>query len=96
MALVIGVPEGGAFYVGDTRCEIVDMRDEHHFRVRVVEPFMNREFEVTDKSQVEILPDVWVSAGDVRSGLASLAIEAPRSVKILREKLYVRDSQDSH
>ena len=89
MALVIGVGEGGSFYVDETKCTVESMRDEQHFKIRVFHPFFENLFEITDKIQVEILPEVLVSAGPVRPGLASLAIDAPRHMTILRERLYV-------
>lgn len=72
------------------QCIVEDMRDEQHFRIRVLTSFFEEIYDVTDKKQVEILPEVMVSAGPVRPGLASLAIEAPRHKTILREKLFER------
>lgn len=89
MALVIGVREGGTFRVGDVRCTVEELRDEQHFKIKVHEEFFTKVYEVTSMSQVEIMPKVFVSAGkDKWPGMASLSIEAPKHITILRERLY--------
>lgn len=89
MPLVIGVPDGGSFRVGNTQCTVEELRDEQHFKVVVHTEFFTKVFEISAMARVEILPDVFVSAGkDKWPGLASLAIDAPKNVTILREKLW--------
>lgn len=80
------------FYVDDVRVELLDMNGPNKFRLKVHAPALNSIYTITDKTATQILPGVRVSAGDnVRDGQVKVVIEAPRSVKLLRGKLY--DSQ---
>jgi hypothetical protein len=90
MALSIGVAEGSAFRVGETRVRVSRLMANGDFTVTVEESAMDREFRVTSSVRQEILPDVFVSAGPARQGKAIIVIEAPWQIKILRDGLRER------
>jgi hypothetical protein len=81
MALIIGVPMGKDFYVGETRIEVIDITDELNYRLRVG----SQEFDISDDCSVEVLPEVLISAGK-RGGsdIARIAIQAPKRIPIRR------------
>ena len=83
MPLVLSLKEGQDFYVGDERFVVEDVYSEMHFRVREVGT--GKIFEITDLGATEIMPDVFVSAGErPQALLARVTIEAPPSVLVLR------------
>lgn len=89
MALVLSVKEDGVFYVGDTPVRVVNIQDSLRFDVRVETPYMNHVYKISETKAVEILPDVKVSAGKNGSEHAvKIVIEAPKNIRILRERLY--------
>jgi hypothetical protein len=51
---------------------------------------VDTEFYVTGSMAVEILPGVRVSAGIAKGAMASVAIEAPQYMNIVRGKVYER------
>jgi hypothetical protein len=89
--LIIGVFEGGSFYVDDLKCTVTKIVDEVEFHLLVDTPAMTQEFVITDRRMTPILtnPLVLVGAGSRGSKTtARVMIKAPRKVTILREKLY--------
>ena len=83
MPLVLSLKEGQDFYVGDERFVVEDVYSEMHFRVR--RAGTGKIFEITDLGATEIMPDVFVSAGEKpQAPLARVNIEAPPSVLVLR------------
>lgn len=89
MALILAMQTGRSFYVGDTRVEVLDKSTPHDVHVRVYESAWNREYHLNRDSRVQILPDVFATVG-IGSGksMLKLALEAPRSVSIMRDSLY--------
>ena len=78
-------------YIEDTRVTIHKIYDARRFKVKVHGTAIDKIYEVTDKLQTEILPNVRVTAGnnvDPDKDMIKLAIEAPRRLKILRGSLY--------
>lgn len=59
MALAIGVPAGGKFYVDDTVVEVLEFENYH----RAVLLVNGKKYDVDDLRSVEILPEVFVSCG---------------------------------
>ncbi len=79
------------FYVDDIRVELVKIRHEKNFQLKVFTPALHTIVEVTDLLSVEILPQVRVSAGDKadpqRHGV-QVAIQAPKRIIIDRGTVY--------
>lgn len=83
MPLVLSLKKGQDFYIGDERFLIDEVYSETHFRVR--RERTDKMFEITDTRATEIMPDVFVSAGERPQPLmARIAIEAPPNVLVLR------------
>lgn len=83
MPLVLSLKAGQDFYVGDERFIVDQVYAETHFML--ARPGTGETFEVTDLRATEILPDVFVSAGErPQAQLARVAIEAPSDVLVLR------------
>lgn len=90
MGLVIGLKEEDAFYVGDVRVEVDRILNPKKFRLKVTGP-VDQMFMIDDTRSTEIMPQVMVSAGLSRDHwMVRAVIDAPRNIKILREKLYVK------
>lgn len=92
MALILGMKEGRSFFVGDTKVTVEEVVHQQRFKVRV-HGAMDKLLEVDVKQRVEILTDVFVSAGKPHQNrdLVQVAIEAPRHVKVLRDVLYRKE-----
>jgi sRNA-binding carbon storage regulator CsrA len=87
MPLVLSLRAGQDFYVNDEQVLVHVVRDPRRFDLKVVSS--GRVFAVTDQEAVEIMEDVFVSAGDrPQNGLARVAIDAPREIEILRGDRY--------
>lgn len=88
MALVLSLRRDESFFVDDTKIELVENTTSKSFVLRRPDGV---EFPCVDDKMVEILPDVFVGAGrqpshdQDRVFWARVVIDAPRSVKILRE-----------
>lgn len=94
MPLVLSLKEGDDFYVAGERIVLEKVASSSDFQVRVESA--GRSFRVTDAEAEEILPDVYVSAGDHQQpGLVRIAIEAPMNILILRGDKYRSRSEDS-
>lgn len=93
MALVLAMQEGRAFYVGNTRVEIAEVRSIHQVKIKVqAKGAMDAIYTLTTNSRVEILDRVYVQLGlGSTASLIKIAIEAPREVTILRDALYEAD-----
>lgn len=93
MALVLEIQKGRGFYVKDTKVTVEEIYSPSRFKLMVHDPHMSKMMEITNRTQTEIMPEVYVQAGkdqtDMRGGmLCKIAITAPPSVKILRDTLY--------
>lgn len=94
MALVIEVANGKSFWVGDVEVVVTRITSHTSFDLKVNSEWP-KIYRVSDSRSIEILPNVRVSAGlggkpkvdSARAGLARIAIEAPRSIKILRDDI---------
>lgn len=87
MPLILSLRRNEDFYVADERVVLTRIRSKNDFDV-VVES-VGKEFQITDLEAVEIIPDVFVSAGDYyQTGQVRVVIEAPREIRILRGERY--------
>ncbi len=80
--LVFSLRRGEAFYIQDTRVQLIDFTE-----VCAVLAIGKRTFRC-ENHLTEILPSVRVSAGLRQERAIRIGIEAPFEIKILREKLY--------
>lgn len=91
MALVLSVRESESVYVGDTKITLQKILTPVRYKVLVDggAHHFDAIYEITAKERVEILPDVFLSAGiDANMREAKLAFDAPRDRVILRQRLY--------
>jgi len=88
MALILGLHEGDSFYIGDLRVVVDEIIAPEKYKIRVCDT-IEKVMTVQANNRVEIIPDVFVSAGksDNRWEVRA-ALEAPKNIKILRGKLY--------
>lgn len=90
MALVLTLKAGEDFYVGDERVTVADITSLNEFILLRHKDLVS--FTVVNGPSIELFPGVKVSAGlRGQSDLARVAIEAPRSVRILRTEHYIRE-----
>lgn len=85
MALVLSLKEGEDVFVDDDRVLLRAVASTDRFEV------VSRlgTFSVSDQKMVEVLPDVFMSAGNrTHQGTVRLSIEAPPSKVILRGARY--------
>ena len=83
MALVLSLREGQDFYLDDQRVLVTRVDGLMNFELTVART--GKKFAITDAEAAEVLPNVFVSAGDrPQRGLARVAIDAPREVRITR------------
>lgn len=91
MALVLGVPLGSDFYVGDTRMVVSKITSPANFEVLVEGPQVDRVYPISD-FPTEVLADVKLSAGLTHgippAGMVKVAIDAPKKVRVLRGDLW--------
>jgi len=87
MPLVLSLKTGQDFYVGEEQFYVHNVTADTQFVLRRA---VNGDlFTITDERAVEIMADVFVSAGTKPDAvLARLAIEAPRRLAIVRGRLY--------
>ena len=79
------------FYVEDVRVELISVRHEFCFRLKVFKPAIHTVHEITDVRAEEILPGVRVSAGDkadIQKHGVKVVIEAPRRIRVDRGTVY--------
>jgi hypothetical protein len=87
VALVMSLAKGQDFFVGDD-CFVVDeVHDATSFTVRQLST--GRQWCVQDSRSWEVLPDVFLSAGESRQAMhARVVVDAPRSIQVLRGERY--------
>lgn len=81
----------GDFYVGDVCVRVAGVESPTNFKLRVYAPDGERVFDITDKRATEILPEVFVSAGDRVTDdgeEVKAVISAPRHIRIDRAAVY--------
>ena len=100
MALVLSL--GGAdkdFYVDDIQVVLKKIHSPIRFVLKVIRSSIDMEYEVSDQSYTEILPNVRVCAGlankDGKAGIIKVMIEAPKSIALLRGTYYRENNEDS-
>lgn len=87
MPLVLSLREGQDFYIADTRFMIRRVHSETHFELRNHES--GDVFDISEKRATEVLPDVFISAGDrPQMQIARVAIDAPPTILVLRGEKY--------
>ena len=90
MALILSLRVGEAFYCNDNRVEVADVKGPGHFVLTT----KDAGFEIFDNRSEEVLPDVRVSSGNKGTReQASIVIEAPRDITILRDKVRKADHE---
>ena len=83
MALVLSLREGQDFYLDDAQALVT--RVDGLMRFQLMLASSGQSFVITDAESVEVMPDVFVSAGDrPQRGIARVAIDAPREIRITR------------
>lgn len=86
------------FYVDDVRVELVKIRHETNFQLKVYGKAMHKIIEITDRRAEEIMPMVRVSAGDKsdpqRHGV-QVAIEAPKRIQVDRGTVYRKKQEQN-
>lgn len=91
MALVLGIPMGADFYVGDTRMVVNKITSPANFEVLVEGKVMDHVYPISE-TPTEVLRDVKLSAGLSHgippAGMVKVAIDAPKKVRVLRGDLW--------
>jgi sRNA-binding carbon storage regulator CsrA len=86
MALILSLREGESFYVDDHRIVLHKIKSPESFVIQTPD---GKYHKIVEAEATEALPDVMISAGYRHEfGQARIAIEAPRSMIILREHMY--------
>lgn len=102
MALTLSMKSGSAIYIGSERFCVADVLSSTKFvLVRKEEQTIGKltktkthRHVITNEHSTEVLPDVWVSAGEGHpANVASVVFEAPRNIVILREELKMKEAQ---
>ncbi len=89
MALTVGIVPNGVLYIGDTKVSVEQVMHPMNFKVKVHGECMDQVYTITDKRATEIMPNVMMSAGHKGTDdMLKVVVNAPRNIKILREKLY--------
>jgi sRNA-binding carbon storage regulator CsrA len=83
--LALSIRRGQDVFVGDVRVVVTGIESRHRFTVRVGDV----DHVITDERATEVLPDVFISAGDrVHEGMARMVFDVPDNVVILRGERY--------
>ena len=90
MALVLGIQEGRSFYLDNTRVELERISTPTRATLLIHGP-VNKKVTIGPNHRTELEPGVYAQIGtDSTIEQIKVAIEAPRSIKILRDNLYER------
>lgn len=95
MPLVLSVRQGDDFYVNDQQFLVKRIYDETSFELlKASDPNETHQpIKITEKQAVEVMPDVFISAGDLfQRGIVRAVIDAPRDILILRGDKYRADT----
>jgi hypothetical protein len=88
MALTLVFTRGKAFYVGDNRFEVVVVHDNGG---AVIQNEKEQAWHISAECAVNVLPNVNIAEGyKGEAHEVKLVFDAPRTVPILREELYIR------
>ena len=92
MALILGMAAGRSFYLNDIRVEVEQIVTPTRVSLIVHGAFLKK-MTIGPNHRTELLPGIYASIGtDSDAEQAKVVLEAPRNIKILRDKLY--DAQD--
>jgi hypothetical protein len=87
MALVLRLRKGQDFFVADEQVVVSQLFGDARFELEVAST--GKRLEITEEESTELMPDVFISSGGrAQSGLAKIAIDAPREIAILRGENY--------
>ncbi len=88
MALVLGMLEGRSFYLADTRVEVEKIHSPTRVTLVVHGSFLQK-MTIGPNHRTELMSGIFASIGtDSTIDQVKVALEAPRSIKILRDNLY--------
>jgi hypothetical protein len=83
MPLVLSLKQDDDFFVGSKQFRVVGVRSQNEFIVR--DEQSGATFDIGDKRATEIMPDVFVSAGEKQAQqLVRATIAAPAELLVLR------------
>ena len=90
MALVLKLQVGSDLWIGGRMFVLTELFDGTSFRLQETEgPDAGAEHKITEECSTEIMPDVFVSAGDLHEdGAVQVVLDAPREILILRGDRY--------
>jgi len=91
MALAISLYSTSDFYINDIQVKVERIYHSKRYKLKVIGKSIDKIYEITDRNQTEILPNVRVSAGDnvdITKEVVKAVIDAPLTLKILRGKLW--------
>lgn len=92
MALVLGIQEGRSFYLNDLKVELTRIETPSRVKLTIYGQIL-KVVTIGPNQRTELMPGIYASLGtDSTIEQAKIALEAPRNIKILRDKLY--DAQD--
>lgn len=98
MALILAAQENESVFIGDVKVTVTDILHPTLFKVAVEGQgaALDTIYTIRSSERVEILPDVFLSAGNTGSMThVKLVFEAPKDRVILRERLYLRGNRDA-
>ena len=88
MALVLGMLEGRSFFLNDIQVEVERIATPNRVNLIVHGAFLQK-MTIGPNHRTELIPGVFASIGtDSTIDQCKVALEAPRSIKILRDNLY--------
>lgn len=88
MALILGIQEGRSFYLEDIRVEVERIHTPTRATLVIHGPIIEKKT-IGPNHRTELIPGVYASIGtDSTIEQVKVALEAPRSIKILRDILY--------
>lgn len=88
MALVLGMMEGRSFFLNDIEVTLVKISTPTRAILEVNGPMITK-VTIGPNHRTELMPGVYASIGtDSTVDQIKIALEAPRNIKILRDKLY--------
>jgi sRNA-binding carbon storage regulator CsrA len=94
MSLILGVSKGEKIFLGEVVMDVIDTSDDMR---NMTVAIGDNTFDLNDTSFIEVYPTVFAAVGKPRyetfETLTRIAIDAPRSMKILRSsnKHYARN-----
>lgn len=88
MALVLGMMEGRSFFLNDIEVKLVKISTPTRAILEVNGSLITK-VTIGPNHRTELMPGVYASIGtDSTVDQIKIALEAPRNIKILRDKLY--------